>query len=149
MHHAAVTKSKSKPVVHVKKPAVARPVVPVTSTPTINLPADVPSADSGAGMSTRSVLLLAFVVAIGAGVLALLVGAGWRRLWWWRRYHSYPGGKQSGRAVENGREAVPGSTAVQAQPAARSVGNGSNGAAADDGSVTIVTGSGADAPTGT
>lgn len=131
-HHAAAAKPKAKPVVHVKKPAVARPLVPATSTHTINLPADLPPADSGSGMSTRSVLLLAFVVAIAAALLALLVGAGWRRLWWWRRYHSYP---TAGRG---------------AQPPIKSNAQEPHRLAADDAeSVKVVTRRGADAPTGT
>jgi hypothetical protein len=131
--HVAPAKPKAKPVVHTKKPTVARPLVPATSTRTGSLPADVPPADSGSGFSTRSVLLITFVVAIGAGVFALLVGAGWRRLWWWRRYHAYQ---------RVGRE-------VQSRPV-MSDEQRTNGVVADDVEpVTVVTRRGVDAPTGT
>ena len=133
--HVAPAKPKPKPAVHAKKPVVHRPVAPAASANPISLPADVPGGDSGSGLSNRSVLLIAFLVAVGAGLLALLVGAGWRRLWWWRRYHSYPTGGPP--------------TEVRPQPV-RATLNGSNGAAADGAEpVTVATGRGADAPTGT
>ena len=31
--------------------------------------------------------MLAFVLVIAVGVLALALRALWRRVWWWRRYH--------------------------------------------------------------
>jgi hypothetical protein len=107
----------------------------------------VPTADSGSGMSTRSVLMLAFMVAAGAGLLALLVGAGRRRLWWWRRYHSYPtSGRSSSEGVSGHRTARM--LAVPEPPPAHAEANGSNSAVAGNGEpITIVTR--ADVPTGT
>jgi hypothetical protein len=145
--HVNPAKAKPKAVVHPQRPAVTRPFTPATSTHAISLPADVPAADSGSGMSTRSVLMLAFVVAVGAGLLALLAGAGWRRIWWWRRYHSYPASGRSSSEGASGPRAARMPAVPEPSPA-HAEANGSNGAAAGNGEpVTIVTR--ADAPTRT
>jgi len=145
--HVNPVKAKPKAVVHLKRPAVTRPFVPAKHA--ISLPAEVPGADSGSGMSTRSVLMLAFMVAAGAGLLALLVGAGWRRFGWWRRYHSYPVSQQPARGADNGHAAAQVAAARPAPPTGTTGANGSNGVIVEDGSATIVASRAPTRPSGT
>jgi hypothetical protein len=81
---------KPKAVVHAKKskPAVKRSFVPATpGASATTLPADPPPADdSGLVNSNRTVLLLTIMVAVGAGLAALLIGAFWRRFSWWYQH---------------------------------------------------------------
>jgi hypothetical protein len=89
-HHAKpAAKKKAKPVVHAAKPAAASSVVHSAPADVSTLPVVPPAGSSGSTLSNRSVLLIAFVLLIGVGVLALAARGLWRRVWWWRQYHAY------------------------------------------------------------
>jgi hypothetical protein len=129
-HHAKPPeKKKAKPAVHAAKPAAARPVVHSAPAGVSTLPVVPPAGSSGSSLSNRSVLLLAFVLVIAAGVLTLLVRGLWRRVWWWRQYHAL------GSA---GRHAGDGDAFVTVRPTRvepwsdEGKANGANGVVPDD-----------------
>jgi hypothetical protein len=89
-HHAKPpAKKKAKPVVQAAKPAAASPVVHAAPANVSTLPLMPPAGSSGSTLSNRSVVLIAFLLVIAAGVLALAARGLWRRVWWWRQYHAY------------------------------------------------------------
>jgi hypothetical protein len=144
-HAKPAVKKKAKPAVHVAKPAGPRPTVHTAPARTTVLPVEVPPAgSSGSSLSNRSVLLLTFMTAIVAAVLALLARGLWQRVWWWRRYHKYSGGHRA-----RHDDAALQARATLAPPGrADGTTNGSNGAVHDDEPETIVSRAGADASTG-
>jgi hypothetical protein len=141
-HHAKPpVKKKAKPAVHAAKPAAASPVVHSAPAGVSTLPVVPPAGSSGSSLSNRSVLLIAFVLVIGLGVLALAARGLWRRVWWWRRYHeSSSGGRSVRDAVVKAR-----ATLLESEPwphEARA--NGANGLAPDDERATFATRAGGD-----
>jgi hypothetical protein len=140
-HHAKPAVKKAKPVVRPAKPAPPRPVV--RSAPAIvSTTPFVPPADSaGSSLSNRSVLLIAFVLVIGVGVLALAVRGLWRRVWWWRRYHESASG---GRPVRSDDAVIRARAALLQSWPDDAKANGANGLAPDDEPATIATRAAAD-----
>jgi hypothetical protein len=80
-------------------------------------------------MSNRTVLMFAFVLVIGVGLLALLVRGLWRRLWWWRRYHETA---SSARPVRGDEAVVQARTTVVSPWPDEPKTNGGNGHTPDE-----------------
>ena len=85
--------------------------------------------------------MLAFVLVIAVGVLALALRALWRRVWWWRRYHEAGAISRPVRNHDAVVKARP--TAVEPWPDATKA-NGTNGLEPDDEPATFVSRAAAD-----
>ena len=134
--HAKPAAKKAKPVVHAAKPAAARPVVHPSPKDVTTLPVVPPAGSSGSSLSNRSVLLIAFVLVIAVGVLALAARALWRRVWWWRRYHEPSSGA---RHVHNDHAVVKDRARVLEPWPDEAKANGQNGLTPGDEPATIAT----------
>lgn len=128
--HAKPAAKKAKPAAPAPKPKPKPAPTPIVhSAPaSVNLPTVPPAGDSGSSLSNRSVLLMAFVLVIGVGILALLARGLWRRVWWWRRYHEPAPGGRPAREDDAVRARA---TVVEPWPAEPKA-NGANGHALDD-----------------
>jgi hypothetical protein len=91
------------------------------------------------------VLVLTFLLAIGAGVLLLLARAVWRRLSWWRQYHKYTSNSRAAHEPGSGRRGGP-TAGTWPDDIKVNGANGADGAASESEPTTLV--SGADVSTG-
>ncbi len=140
-HHAKPAAKKAKPVVRPAKPAPPRPVVRSAPANVSTVPFVPPADSAGSSLSNRSVLLIAFVLVIGVGLLALAVRGLWRRVWWWRRYHETAPVSRPARNHDAVVKARP--TVVEPWPAEPKP-NGTSGLTPDDEPATFASRAAAD-----